>query len=104
MSNFLSIATVTATLSQLIQAAIGTDVPGATVSTIRPDGNGGNNIPDIGVNLYLYQVTPNIAWRNADLPTRNSDGQAVQRPRAAIDLHYLLTFFGNEVQLEPQRL
>ena len=104
MSNFLAIATVTATLSQLIQAAIAADVPGATVSTIRPDGNGGNNIPDIGVNLYLYQVTPNVAWRNADLPSRNSDGQLVQRPRAAFDLHYLLTFYGNEAQLEPQRL
>ena len=55
-------------------------------------------------NLYLYQVTPNVAWRNADLPTRNSDGQLVQRPRAAFDLHYLLTFYGNEAQLEPQRL
>lgn len=103
MSNYLAIATVTATLSQLIQSAIGPDVPGATVSMVRPDGNG-TNMPDIGVNLYLYQVTPNIAWRNADLPTRNSDGQLVQRPRAAFDLHYLLTFYGNEAQLEPQRL
>lgn len=104
MSNFLAIATVTATLSQLIQTAIGADVDGATVSMVRPDGNGGNNVPDIGVNLYLYQITPNIAWRNADLPSRNSDGQMVQRPRAAFDLHYLLTFYGNEAQLEPQRL
>lgn len=102
MSNYLSIATVTATLSQLIQGAIGTDVSGASVSTVRPDGNG--NTPDMGVNLYLYQVTPNVTWRNSDLPTRNSDGQLVQRPRAALDLHYLLTFNGNEAQLEPQRL
>ena len=26
------------------------------------------------------------------------------RPQAALDLHYLLTFYGNEAQLEPQRL
>lgn len=104
MSNFLAIATVTATLSQLIRAAIARDVPGADVSTARPDGSGGSNTPEIGVNLYLYQVTPNAAWSNADLPTRNSDGQVVQRPRAALNLHYLLTFFGNEAQLEPQRL
>src|SRR5215831_18818441 len=103
MSNYLAIATVTATLSQLIQSAIGPDVPGATVSTVRPDGNG-TNMPEIGVNLYLYQITPNVAWRNADLPTRNSDGQLVQRPRAAFDLHYLLTFYGDEARLEPQRL
>ena len=103
MSNFLAIATATATLSQLIQTAIGEDVPGAIVSMVRPEGNG-NNVPETGVNLYLYQVAPNPAWRNADLPTRNANGDLVQRPRAAFDLHYLLTFYGDEAQLEPQRL
>jgi hypothetical protein len=38
------------------------------------------------------------------LPTRDENGQALQRPRAAVDLHYLLTFYGAERQLEPQRL
>jgi hypothetical protein len=77
-------------------------VNGATVSAVRPDG-AGNNTPDVGANLYLYQVAPNAAWRNADLPTRDSDGQLVQRPRIALDLSYLLTFYGNEAELEPQR-
>jgi hypothetical protein len=103
MSNFLAIATVTATLSQLIGAAIDKDVSGATVTTLRPDGGGGT-LPAPGVNLYLYQVTPNAAWLNADLPTRNSEGQLVQRARAAVDVHYLLTFYGDEAKLEPQRL
>jgi hypothetical protein len=103
MSNFLAIATVTATLSQTLQAAIGTDVPGATVSTVRPD-TSGSGLPATGVNLYLYQVTPNAAWRNADLPTRRPNGELIQRPRVAIYVHYLLTFYGNEVQMEPQRL
>ena len=42
--------------------------------------------------------------RNRDLPTRNSDGELVQRPRVALDLHYLLTFYGDEMLLEPQRM
>src|SRR5262245_41877221 len=103
MSNFLAIATVTATLSQVLQTAVGADVPGATVSTMRPDSTG-SGIPTSGVNLYLYQVTPCASLRNADLPTRRYDGQLVQRPQAALDLHYLLTFYGDEAQLEPQRL
>jgi hypothetical protein len=78
-------------------------VPGADVTTVRPDGSG-NGTPDIGVNLYLFQVTPNAAWRNNDLPTRGSNGEVVQRPRVALDLHYLLTFYGDENQLEPQRV
>jgi len=103
MSNFLAIATVTATLSQTILAAIVRDVDGSTVAMVRPDSAAGDT-PTTGVNLYLYQVTPNAAWRNADLPTRRPNGELVQRPQAALDLHYLLSFYGKHVELEPQRL
>lgn len=101
MSNFLAVATVTATLSDLLQSSINPDVPGATVTTLRPDGNGG--MPSTGVNVFLYQVTPNPGWQNEDLPTRRAGGDLVQRPQAALDLNYLLTFYGADAQLEPQR-
>jgi hypothetical protein len=103
MSNFLAIATVTAALSRAVQAAVSVDVPGAEVTTVRPDGPS-SGVPNTGVNIYLYQVTPNTALRNDDLPTRSHDGTLVARPQAALDLHYLLSFYGNEVELEPQRL
>ncbi len=103
MSNFLAIATATLTLNQTIAAAIQDAVPGAAVTTLRPDAPG-DGAPQPRVNLYLYQVTPNAAWRNADLPTRRSDSGLIQCPQAALDLHYLLTFFGDDAQLEPQRL
>jgi Pvc16 N-terminal domain len=103
MSNFLAIATVTATLSRQLQNVIGTDVPGSTVTNLRPDGSG-SGPPAPRVNLYLYQVTPNATWRSHDLPTRRSDGTLTQRPQVAFDLHYLLSFYGDEAQLEPQRL
>ncbi|MBX3010856.1 MAG: DUF4255 domain-containing protein [Caldilineaceae bacterium] len=103
MSNFLAIAAVTATLQAVLQGTVGTDVPGATVTTVRPDSNS-SGLPPRGVNLYLYQVTPNSAWRNADLPTRTGDSRLVQRPRVALDLHYLFTFYGSELTLEPQRV
>jgi len=99
MSNYLAIATVTATLSRTLAAAVGTDVSAATVTTLRPD-----DAPDRGVNIYLYQVASNAARHNADLPTRRADGRLVQRPRVALDLQYLLSFYGNEAQYEPQRL
>ena len=103
MSNHLAVATVTAALHRLIQATAGADVPGATVTTDRPD-TSTNGSGDPTVNIYLYQVVPNAALRNGDLPTRSSGGDVLQRPVAAIDLHYLLTFTGAEDQLEPQRL
>jgi hypothetical protein len=104
MSNFLAIATVTATLQlEVVQPAASAAVSGATVTVTRPDNTGSDNSAT-RVNIYMYQVSPNAAWRNRDLPTRNSDGGLVQRPRVALDLNYLLTFYGDESQLEPQRM
>lgn len=103
MSNFLAIAAATATLRQILDDAVREDVDGATVTTLRPNAPS-NQLPNPGVNVYLYQVTPNLAWRNADVPTRRPNGDLVQQPRVAIDLHYLLTFYGDDTALEPQRL
>jgi hypothetical protein len=103
MSNYLAIATVTATLQRVLQGVIGVDVSGAKASMVRPDAQG-QGLPDVGVNVFLYQVTPNAALRNADLPTRNTNGQPGQRPVAALDLHYLLSFYGTDSKLEPQRV
>ena len=106
MSSHLAVATVTATLRRRLQAAIVVDVPDvdATVTTTRPTDtkNGGGPAP--GVNIFLYQVTANPAWRNADLPSRSADGRLVQRPQVALNLDYLLSFSGDEAQLVPQRL
>jgi len=102
MSNHLAIATVTATLNSLLSKAA-TVVTGAEVSNVRP-GSLTPALPPVGINLYLYEVTTNPAWRNADLPTRDSGGQAFQRPASALDLHYLFSFPGDDGKLEPQRL
>lgn len=103
MSNFLAVATVTATLQQVMQAVIGADVPGSKVTMVRPDVPG-LGTPEVGLNIFLYQVAPNAALRNADLPTRDATGQARQRPQAALDLYYLMSFYGKDSQLEPQRV
>jgi hypothetical protein len=103
MSNFLAIATVTAALQQLLQPPVNAAVTGAKVGFNRPDGSGSGS-PSPGVNVYLYQVTPNAAFRNLDLPTRRGDGTLVRKPLAALDLHYLFTFQGDDAALEPQRM
>jgi hypothetical protein len=103
VSNHLAIATVTATLRDVVFSSVSADVPGADVTMVRPDG-AGSGIPTTGVNIFLYQVSPSAAARNDDLPTRSQDGTLVRRPRVGLDLHYLLTFYGSEAQLIPQRL
>jgi hypothetical protein len=103
MSNFLAVATVTATLQRELQSAVGIDVPGATATTVRPDAPG-HGVPEVGVNIFLYEIAPNAAVRNRDLPTRSSNGQEiVQRPAAALDLHYLMSFYGDD-DLGAQRV
>jgi hypothetical protein len=101
MSNFLAVANVTAALYEVLQPAVGNAVLNAKVGFARPDGTSATSPL---VNVYLYQITPNAAYRNADLPTRRSDGTLVQRSQAALDLHYLFSFHGDDTKLEPQRL
>jgi hypothetical protein len=100
MSNHLAIAAVTAALKRSLQEVLTNEVPGATVTALRPapaaDGNAQS------VNIYLYQVTPNASFRGADLPTRR-DGQLVNRPQIGLNLHYLFSFYGDEASLEPQQ-
>jgi hypothetical protein len=103
MSNSLAIAAATETLVQLLQDNIGTSgVTGARVTGLAPDGAA--PMPNPGVNVFLYQVTPNTAYRNADLPTRAPDGTRIKRPQIALDLHYLFTFYGDDSALEQQRM
>lgn len=101
MSNALAIATVTTALAQIARTAVQSIVNGADVVTVKPDPN---TTPAHRVHLFLYQVTFNASLRNNDLPMRSADGKVISRPVAALDLHYLLSFFGNEAELESQRM
>ncbi|PTR05761.1 uncharacterized protein DUF4255 [Nitrosospira sp. Nsp5] len=102
MSNSLAIATVTAALRQITHHAVSSAVSGAEALIERPLSSISDDDPR--VRLFLYQVTPNAALRNDDLPTRAASGSLMKRPTAALDLHYLLAFYGNESDLEPQRM
>jgi hypothetical protein len=103
MSNFLAIATVTETLKQALTPPAAQAVSGADVKTVRPT-TLGTGLPSKGINLFLYQVTSNGSLSNADLPTRDGSGHLLVRPQAALNLHYLLSFYGDDDNLEPQRL
>jgi Pvc16 N-terminal domain len=103
VSNHLAFSTVTAALRSLLNVPADKAFAGAKVTAERPDSL--KDQPDTPrVNLFLYQVTPNGHWRNDDLATRRPDGTLAQRPQAAFDLHYLLTFYGVENDYVPQRI
>lgn len=103
MSNYLAVSQVTATLSYIVTNSLPQDLSGAAVTTRRPDDTMGTSSA-AGVNIYLYRVGPNSAYRNADLPSRDANGNLLARPTIALDLDYLFTFYGDDTNLEPQRL
>jgi hypothetical protein len=102
MSNYLALATATATLKTLLGQAVQA-VPGAQVSSVRPDAIGKGELVR-GINVYLYLATINPALENQDTPTRRADGTAVDVPCTPLDLNYLLTFYGDSTTLEPELL
>jgi hypothetical protein len=89
VSNFLALATVTAVLKRMLGEALAAGAPGtvanAGVTSVRPEAAANGNGDRRGINVYLFQATPNGALRNADLPTRRDDGRVVTRPLAAGD-------------------
>jgi hypothetical protein len=101
MSDFRALAAVTLSLQDILQTAV--NPLGANTRTGRPERPSSGTSGPI-VNIFLYQVAPNPQWRNSDLPTRRSDGTIVQRPRTALDLYYLLSFFGDETEQVPELL
>ena len=100
MSSPLAIAAVSAVLKNLLDNALvdnslssGTSAP-VKVTLIAPNRINTNDGESSQINLYLYHVTPNSGWRNADLPSRNGNGDRLTNPPLALDLHYLLTVYG----------
>lgn len=102
MSDYRAIASVTASLREILQETANKTLGGATVTIKRPDARDEANKDQPGINLFLYRSSVNPAHRNRDLPTRSSNGQLIQRPQIGLNLDYLVTFYGAGFQ--PQLL
>lgn len=101
MSNTLALATLTAVLEERITALLNAaGLAGFDVIADHPKGDA----PEPGIYIKPYRVTPSAALRNADLPTRRSEGSLLNRPRMAIDVDLLFTFVGEPGTYDPERL
>ena len=85
MSNSFAIIAVTATLWHLFSKN------GIKVSLDSPDSESSN---DARINIFLYQVVPNLGYKNIDLPTRDYGGELVTKQQVGLDLSYLITSYG----------
>lgn len=96
MSNALAIAAVTATLRNLLEnvnQGTGLDGTNVSITTKPPDKARDGTNTDNQINLFLYQVLPNAAWRNMDIPQRVRPGETAIPP-LALNLYYMLTAYG----------
>jgi hypothetical protein len=102
MSTALAIASVTAVLKDLLNNGVVDHnvqplVGDVTISALSPDRIITEASPEKSqLNLFLYQVTQNAAWRNTALPARDERGMRLTNPPLALDLHYLLTAYGEK--------
>lgn len=97
------IAAATVALADRLHVLIGDSVPGARVTTLNPSSESLRSGDPI-VNLYLFRTVRNGFVSNDDLPTRGSAGKPLASPTLKLDLDYMITFFGDDAKLDPQRL
>ena len=57
-----------------------------------------------GLNVYLYEVSPSRAEGFGVPMARRKDENLGHQPLAELDLHYVVTAYGDDATLEPQRL
>ena len=103
MSSAFAIGAVTLVLRDLLNNGVNdnsflqTGVGNVTVSALPPD-----RIPisegdeRSRINLFMYQATPNQGWQNVGLAARNSTGERISNPPLALDLHYLVSVYGQQ--------
>ncbi len=98
----LAIAAVTATLRSLLFENMQSQAGVTNVTTLPPDKA---NQGDTGrrLNLFLYHVDFNAAWRNQPIPGRTKPGE-IGHPPLALSLHYLLTAYGDAEQEETDHV
>lgn len=100
MSDFLAVAGVSAVLKSILDDALSGSNLSTTlghapiVTALAPDRIvvGADEVPQ--VNLFLYHVNTNPAWRNNELPWYDSRGQRVHNAPLPLTLHYFLSTYG----------
>jgi hypothetical protein len=107
MSNYHAIALATAAFGSLLSDNLSDFFSGISITAKPPDVIE-SEMPAVRLNLFLYQIMPNIGYHDFDLPARNSSGELVKKPVLALNLYFLLTAYSNDTGLfqdiQPQQI
>jgi hypothetical protein len=103
VSNALGIASVTHVLKDLlndglinhnVSAAVGSVVTVSSLSPGQVESQQGS--ANTQLNLFMYRVSYNTGWNNIGYPSRGARGEPISNPPLALNLHYLLTAYGED--------
>lgn len=89
MSNHVAIAMMTATLRHLLNPTITGSGSVTSMPLDKARGSGTDN----QLNLFLYQIGANAAWRNRDMPMRVQPNETGMPPMP-LNLYYMITAYG----------
>ncbi len=101
MSDYLAVGGVSAVLMSLLGTALSQGGPitilgsAAAITNKAPDLIPTGSEETAGVNIFLYYASMNPALRNLGLPSAGAGGGRLSNPPLAINLHYLVTAYGN---------
>ncbi len=90
MSSPESLAAVTDTLKELLKSVVGDNDANVTV---KPPSTARSGVDDDQLNIFLYSVRYNSAFRNEPMPGKAKNGELSYPPMPLI-LNYLLTAYG----------
>jgi Pvc16 N-terminal domain len=99
MSSPLAIGAVSAVLRNLLDNGlidVGAPLGSVKVTAVAPDTiklDDADAAPSL--NIFLYRTSANQGWHDAGLPAYGANGTRASNPPLALDLHYLLTAYGN---------
>ena len=94
MGNFLAFASVTATISYILEE-VNRDIPGIRITTKPLDAIDVQN-PVNGLNIFLYLVSPTTSVDAVDTLIIDKAGRPTNNPSLSLDLHYIITATSSE--------
>jgi hypothetical protein len=99
MSSPLAIGAVSAVLRNLLDNGlvdVGAPLSPVKVTAVAPDTIKLDEAnPPPSLNLFLYRTSLNQGWAEVGLPSFDGNGTRISSPPLALNLHYLLTAYGN---------
>lgn len=103
MSNALAVSSVSAAFLRRLLAAANGAVGTAKVRLGAPTAKLAEDAKPV-VNLHLYRVEPNPTHSNTHLPHRDSSGRDRGPAQLAMNLHYVVSFYGDHKTFEPDQM